>query len=403
MFESLKVSTRLLVAFGGAASMVGVIAAVAAVQIDRLAQQAGTAVALQAGQEATRLVALLALMAATGGVVVAVWLMRSLSRDLGAEPRELAACARRVADGDLAPVAPAGARGVMSDLERMRDQLATLVAAVHVRADAVAGTSADIASTGVEISRRTEAQAAELADAAERMQDLVRSARRSTDSAQQALQQAHEARAAAEAGRAEIGRAALAMQAMTDGTRRIDDIAGLIDGLAAQTGILALNAAAAAARAGNAGNEFAVVAHEVRALAQRVSTAAADVKALTSTNADLARDGDVVVRRAVDAMERIVAIVAVVAANTEAIGRSSDDQGGEIARLGSALCDLDARLRDSASLVASNAGAAGSLDVQASELLHAVAAFRCPGLLPASPRPRNPRPLTAHRAEVGAR
>ncbi len=403
MFESMKVSTRLLMAFGGAASMVGAIAAVAAVQIDRLAQQAGTAGALQAGQEATRLVALLALAAATGGVVVAVWLMRSLSRDLGAEPRELAACARRVADGDLAPVALAGASGVMADLERMRDHLATLVAAVHARADVVAGTSADIASTGAEISRRTEAQAAELGATAERMQDLVRSARRSTDSAQQALQQANEARAAAEAGREEMGRAALAMQAMTDGARRIDDIAGLIDGLAAQTGILALNAAAAAARAGSAGNEFAVVAHEVRALAQRVTTAAADVKALTSTSADLARDGDSVVRRAVDAVERGVAIVAVVAANMEAIGRSSEAQGGEIGHLSRALSDLDARLRDSARLVASNAGAAGTLDVQASELLHAVAVFRCPGLLPASPMSKKPQPPTARRAEVGAR
>lgn len=402
MFESMKVSMRLLVAFGGAALMVVAIAAVAASRMQTLARLAGTPQALQAGHEAAWLVGVMAAAAAAGGLFVAAWLMRSLSRELGAEPRELAASARRVADGDLAPVAGAATRGVMADLERMREQLVSLVAAVHARADVVAVTSTGIALASAEIGRFTESQGAELRSTAQRMQAVALSVRRSADSAQQAGTQAGQARAAVAAGREEFGRVALAMQAASDGARRIEDVAGLIDGLAAQTGILALNAAAAAARAGAAGNEFAVVAHEVRALAQRITAAAAEVKALTLVSTEQAREGDARVHSAVEAMQQIVSIVAAVAANTETIGRSSEAQGGEIARLSQALSELDARLRDSIALVASNAEAAKSLDLQSTELLRAVAAFRLPGAMLVSRTSLSPPSRTVHRAGVGA-
>ena len=64
------------------------------------------------------------------------------------------------------------------------------------------------------------------------------------------------------------------MSAISDSSRRIADITGVIDGIAFQTNILALNAAVEAARAGEQGRGFAVVAGEVRTLAQRSAVAA---------------------------------------------------------------------------------------------------------------------------------
>jgi methyl-accepting chemotaxis protein len=384
MPASMKVSTRLLIAFGGAAAMVAAVAAVAAVQVQMLARQLGTAQALQAGQQAAWLVAAMAVAGAAGGVVVALWLMRSLRVDLGAEPGELAAYARRVAHGDLAPTGRSAACGVMADLERMRAQLVELVAAVHARAGEVAATSTAMASSGAEVGRRTESHAAEVQAAAERMKVLARAVQSSADGAQQASVQTEQACAAATAGQDEIGKVATAMGAITDGARRIDDIAGLIDGLAAQTNVLALNAAAAAARAGAAGREFAVVAQEVRALAQRSAGAAAEVKQVIGVTVDLAGKGEAQVRRAGNAMQQIVAIVGAVAANTQAIGSNSRVQVGNALRLSAALSEIDACLRESASLAARNAGTAAALDLQATVLLRAVAAFRLPGaMLPA--------------------
>ncbi|MFZ5546531.1 MAG: methyl-accepting chemotaxis protein [Pseudomonadota bacterium] len=374
----MRVSTRLLIAFGGAAAMVAAVATVAAVQVQALATQLGTVQALKAGQDVAWLLGAMAVAGAAGGTVVALWLMRSLHIDLGAEPRELAACARRVAHGDLAPAERAAACGVMADLERMRAQLVRLVAAVCARAGEVASTSAAAAASGADVGRRTESHAAQLQVAAEHMDVLARAVQSSADGAQQAKLQTQQACAVAAMAQVQIGKVATAVSAISDGARRIDDIAVTIDSLAAQTSVLALNAAAAAARAGPAGREFAVVAQEVRALAQRSAGAAAEVRQIAGVSVGLAGEGEAQVRAADDAMRQIVAIVATVAANTQAIGSNSSAQVADALRLSVTLSEIDASLRDSASLATRSAGTMAALDQQASALLHAVAAFRIP-------------------------
>jgi methyl-accepting chemotaxis protein len=380
----MKVSTRLLLAFGGAAAMVAAVATVAAVKVQALATQLGTVQALQAGQDVAWLLGAMAVAGATGGTLVALWLMRSLHIDLGAEPRELAACARRVAHGDLAPAERTAAHGVMADLERMRVQLVQLVAAVCTRAGEVAATSAAAAASGADVGRRTESHAAELQAAAERMSVLARAVQSSADGAQQAKLQACSVAAMAQV---QIDKVAKAVSAISDGAHRIDDIAVTIDSLAAQTGVLALNAAAAAARAGLAGREFAVVAQEVRVLAQRSAGAAAEVRQIAGVSVGLTDDAEAQVLAADDAMRQIVAIVATVAANAQAIESNSSAQVADALRLSAALSEIDVSLRDSALLATRSAGTTAALDKQASALLHAVAAFRIPGAMLPSQTP----------------
>lgn len=153
-----------------------------------------------------------------------------------------------------------------------------------------------------------------------------------------------------------IAQVVTAMQAISDGAKRIDHIAGLIDELASQTSVLTLNlnATVAAMRAGSAGREFAVVAREVLALAQRSTGAAADVKTVIAASAEQACSGDAQVRRTRVAMQRIVAAVTAVA--DDAIGCDSKAQSCEIAQLNQALSALDVRTRDSASLATSKWG-----------------------------------------------
>jgi methyl-accepting chemotaxis protein len=378
----MKVSTRLLLAFGGAAAMVAAVATVAAVKVQALATQLGTVQALQAGQDVAWLLGAMAVAGATGGTLVALWLMRSLHIDFGAEPRELAACARRVAHAERT-----AAHWVMADLERMRVQLVQLVAAVCTRAGEVAATSAAAAASGADVGRRTESHAAELQAAAERMSVLARAVQSSADGAQQAKLQTQQACSVAAMAQVQIDKVAKAVSAISDGAHRIDDIAVTIDSLAAQTGVLALNAAAAAARAGLAGREFAVVAQEVRVLAQRSAGAAAEVRQIAGVSVGLTDDAEAQVLAADDAMRQIVAIVATVAANAQAIESNSSAQVADALRLSAALSEIDVSLRDSALLATRSAGTTAALDKQASALLHAVAAFRIPGAMLPSQTP----------------
>ncbi|KAG0746050.1 hypothetical protein G6F24_015779 [Rhizopus arrhizus] len=97
------------------------------------------------------------------------------------------------------------------------------------------------------------------------------------------------------------------MGAITDSSRRISEIIGVMDGIAFQTNILALNAAVEAARAGTHGKGFAVVAAEVRSLAQNSAAAAKEIKGLITTSVEQIESGAGQVQSAGTTMEDIVA------------------------------------------------------------------------------------------------
>ena len=94
------------------------------------------------------------------------------------------------------------------------------------------------------------------------------------------------------------------MREIAQDSSRIEDIVGVIDGIAFQTNILALNAAVEAARAGEQGKSFAVVAGEVRSLAQRSATAAKEIKQLLNTSGATVQAGSTQVETAGRTMEK---------------------------------------------------------------------------------------------------
>jgi len=388
MFDRLTVSTRLLVAFGGATLMLVCIAALAVQQLQHLAALAGTPAAAQASTAASAWIAGLAAAAALGGLVVAVALTRSLARALGAEPRTLGDCARRVAQGDLAAGAGAAPQhGVMADLERMRRQLLQLVGAVQAQAAAVAETGGRIARSSAALDERSQAQGEALRAAAERLHAVNTLVQSTAHRAAQTGVQTGEARQAADEGHAAITAVAGAMERLQADSRRIDQITGLIDGLAFQTGVLALNAAAAAKRAGDAGRDFGVVAQEVRKLAQQSTASAAQVKALVAASAMRMREGQGSVQLAQATMARIRTAVQCAAEQVEVMGQASGMQSSALGAISQAVGRLDADTHDSRRLAGVNADASRALDRQAADLLAAVEAFRVSTpAAPAGPR-----------------
>ena len=143
--------------------------------------------------------------------------------------------------------------------------------------------------------------------AAQTLRVAVQGLTENAERASQANALALDASKVAEQGGKTVKGVVQTMGAITDSSRRISEIIGVMDGIAFQTNILALNAAVEAARAGTHGKGFAVVAAEVRSLAQNSAAAAKEIKGLITTSVEQIESGAGQVQSAGTTMEDIVA------------------------------------------------------------------------------------------------
>lgn len=315
------------------------------------------------------------------GVLLAVCTIigRSLLRQLGGEPGYAANVARHIADGDL--TVPVDLRhddqdSLLYAIKAMRDSIAGIVGQVRVGTDSIVTASGEIASGNLDLSSRTEEQAGSLEETASSMEELTSTVRQNADNAQQANQLAIAASALAAEGGQVVGQVVTTMDSIKEGSRKIVEIVGLIDGIAFQTNILALNAAVEAARAGEQGRGFAVVAAEVRTLAQRSASAAKEIKSLIDTSVEQVEVGGGLVHTAGGTMEKIVTSIKVVADLMGEIAAASHEQSAGIHQVNQAIGQMDEVTQQNAALVEEAASAAESLKEQADHLAKCVSVFR---------------------------
>ncbi|MCW5667687.1 MAG: MCP four helix bundle domain-containing protein [Piscinibacter sp.] len=310
---------------------------------------------------------------------LALLITRGITRALGAEPAALAAVAQRVARGDLAPVEGAGrapGNSVLASLGQMQQGLSAVVTQVRSASDSIATGSTQIATGNADLSQRTEEQASNLQQTAASMEQLNSTVKNNADTARQANQLAGSASQAAEKGGAAMSQVVATMRDISESSKRIADIIGVIDGIAFQTNILALNAAVEAARAGEQGRGFAVVAGEVRSLAQRSAEAAKEIKALISASGDRVDAGSRLVGEAGATMSDVVGQVRRVADLIGEISAATTQQAGGIGQVNDAVTQLDQVTQQNAALVEEGAAAAESLRHQAQSLADAVRVFK---------------------------
>jgi methyl-accepting chemotaxis protein-1 (serine sensor receptor) len=327
-----------------------------------------------------RLLLIIFCFAAIGVALAAgILITRGLLRTLGSEPVVLGAAARRIAAGDLSPVAGAEAaprNSVLASMGEMQASLVRLIAQVRSAADHIATGSSQIAAGNADLSARTEQQASSLQETASSMEELTATVRQNAENAQQASALAANASQVSERGSVAVAQVVDTMNDISLSSGKIAEIIGMIEGIAFQTNILALNAAVEAARAGEQGRGFAVVAGEVRTLAQRSSGAAKEIKDLISESVEKIRDGSELAANAGKTMAEVTQAVARVTDIMGEIAAASDEQSRGIGQVNQAVTQMDQVTQQNAALVEEAAAASRSLEDQGRELTQSIGFFR---------------------------
>ncbi len=233
----------------------------------------------------------------------------------------------------------------------------------------------EIAQGNTDLAARTEKAAASVQTTASSMEEMTASVKSNADTANRANELSGSASEAAAKGGRVVADVVSTMNQITDSSKRISDIVGVIDGIAFQTNILALNAAVEAARAGEQGRGFAVVATEVRNLAHRSVDAAKEIKGLISASVGSVESGSAMVDEAGRAMDDIVAQVKRVSSLIAEISTATNEQSLGIRQIGNAVEHLDDVTQQNAALVEETTAASQSLKEQMSRLAEAVGVF----------------------------
>ena len=351
-------------AAAGMGTVLALLASVAGIVVsNRAAMPSGAVTGALAGLGAAAALSLFSL----------VRLARSVATPIDA----LAETARRVLSGDLRAQFPekgdAAIAGLAKTLNQMNAKIVGIVSDAHASIDVVRSAALELEKGNHDMSSRTEEQAASLQQTAASMEQITSTVNQSAESARQANQVAGKATEVATRGGEAFERMTGTMDALTQTSRQVVDIVGVIDGIAFQTNILALNAAVEAARAGEQGRGFAVVAAEVRTLAQRSATAAREIKALIGDSVARVDDSARIVTEAGSTLGEILGQVRRVTDLIGEISHAALEQSTGLGQVNQAVSQLDQVTQGNAALVEQTAASASSLKAQADRLADAVA------------------------------
>ena len=267
-------------------------------------------------------------------------------------------------------------RKLKDDFNAAIASLEEVVRVIARAAEATRNGTGEISSSTDELAKRTGSQAASLEEMVAALQDMTGMFQRTASGASNARQSVTSVRAEAESSGDVVKRAVEAMGAIQNSAVEVSKIIGVIDEIAFQTSLLALNAGVEAARAGDAGRGFAVVAQEVRALASRSAESAKEIKGLISASTTQVDLGVMLVGETGEALSRMAGKVGEIDVLVSDMASSALEQSHRLAEINSSANQIDHATRQNAAMVEEMTEVGRSLAVEARELAELVGRFQ---------------------------
>lgn len=313
--------------------------------------------------------------------------------------REAMSFSSQIAAGNLSARLPdfgrseLGRLGVLMDT--MRKSLSSIAQDVNCSIRSVSEASENIARGNEDLSERTDAQAASLQETAASMEEITSTVEQNASNARHANQITEQASHSVRESGEVMHQVVNKMSVIAETSQKMSEIIGMIDSIAFQTNILALNASIEAARAGEQGRGFAVVATEVRQLAGRSAAAAKEIHDLIANSSSEISDGVTLVRAAEQSINQVVDAVTKVSDIMSEISAASVEQSSGISQIGQAVVQLDTVTQKNAGMVQHAKHVSRDLNRQILGLGQAISVFQVGGMSQRPVKPARPAPEPA--------
>ena len=248
---------------------------------------------------------------------------------------------------------------------RVSSPINTTTASLSMVAKQVAGAASQISGASQQLAQGAAAQASSIEETSASLEELASMANHNADNAQQASSLSQEATEAADSGAVAMGSLLQSMEGISTSSSEVAKVAKGIEEIAFQTNLLALNAAVEAARAGEAGRGFAVVADEVRNLAQRASEQARVTSTLINESGKRTQEGGKQASAANDVLKQIQERVAKVVGLVSEISAASKEQALGVAQINKAVSTMEQIVQQNSANSEQSASASQQLTAQA--------------------------------------
>ena len=310
-----------------------------------------------------------------------IWITRRTVRQIRRTASDMNAIAQGVAEGrgDLTQRLSVTSSDEIGDLARQFNgflaRIQSTLRDVRQGANGVYTASLSIAQSSDELASRTDQAAANLQQTSSAMEQITSTVQNNAEHTEQADRLVRSSGDVARQGKESMQQVEATMEQISTSSSQIGEIVSLIDGIAFQTNILALNASVEAARAGEHGRGFAVVAQEVRSLAQRSADAAREIKSLIDESITRTQQGSDIVHQAGVTMQEIFSSIAKVNDTIAEISAGSREQSIGIQEINEAVSQMDAMTQQNAVMVSASTDTAAAMRSEAEKLTRLINLF----------------------------